>query len=129
MFDTALNTLSSPSMEYIDQIKSCFCVSIYNVFVSVFTMFLCQYLQCFCVSIYSIYRILKQCNKLLKYYADNKETSPTFTLSIIYGVSLLIQSECGKIRTRITPNTDTFHAVKVFISNFNVFSRLPFAVK
>ena len=28
-----------------------------------------------------------------------------------YGVSLGIQSECGKIRTRITPNTDTFHAV------------------
>ena len=28
-----------------------------------------------------------------------------------YGVYLSIQSECGKIRTRITPNTDTFHAV------------------
>ena len=26
-------------------------------------------------------------------------------------VSLLVQSECGKIRTRKTPNTDTFHAV------------------
>ena len=26
-------------------------------------------------------------------------------------VSLHIQSECGKIRTRITPNTDTFHVV------------------
>ena len=28
-----------------------------------------------------------------------------------YGVCLRIQSECQKIRTRITPNTDTFHAV------------------
>ena len=28
-----------------------------------------------------------------------------------YGVSLGIQSECGKMQTRITPNTDTFHAV------------------
>ena len=28
-----------------------------------------------------------------------------------YGVSLRIQSECGKIRTRITPNMDTFYAV------------------
>ena len=27
-----------------------------------------------------------------------------------YGVSFRIQSECGKIQTRITPNTDTFHA-------------------
>ena len=29
------------------------------------------------------------------------------------GVFLLIQSECGKIRTRKTPNTDTFHAVNL----------------
>ena len=28
-----------------------------------------------------------------------------------YSVSLRIQSECGKMRTRITPNTDIFHAV------------------
>ena len=28
-----------------------------------------------------------------------------------YGVSLRIQSECGIIRTRKSPNTDTFHAV------------------
>ena len=30
-----------------------------------------------------------------------------------YGVSLHIQSECGKIRTRKIPNTDAFHAVRV----------------
>ena len=29
-------------------------------------------------------------------------------------VPLRIQSECEKIRTRKTPNTDTFHAVKCF---------------
>ena len=29
-----------------------------------------------------------------------------------YGVSLRIQSECGKIRNKITPNTDNFHAVR-----------------
>ena len=28
-------------------------------------------------------------------------------------VSLHIQSECGKMRTRITPSTDTFHAVHI----------------
>ena len=32
-----------------------------------------------------------------------------------YSVSLRIQSKCGKIRTRITPNTDTFRAVNVTI--------------
>ena len=30
-----------------------------------------------------------------------------------YSVSLCIQSECGKMRTRITPNTDTFSAVVI----------------
>ena len=30
-----------------------------------------------------------------------------------YGVSLHIQPECRKIRTRKTPNMDTFHAVQV----------------
>ena len=31
-----------------------------------------------------------------------------------YSVSLRIQSECWKIRTRITPNMGTFYAVYVF---------------
>ena len=40
---------------------------------------------------------------------------PAFELNTErYGVSLQIQSKCGKIRTRITPNTDTFHAVLIF---------------
>ena len=30
-----------------------------------------------------------------------------------YGVSLRIQSECGKMRTRITPNRDTFRVAKL----------------
>ena len=30
-----------------------------------------------------------------------------------YGVSFHIQSKCRKMRTRITPNTDTFYVVKV----------------
>ena len=29
-----------------------------------------------------------------------------------YGVSLRIQPECGKMRARITPNTNTFHEVR-----------------
>ena len=39
---------------------------------------------------------------------------PAFGLNTeTYGVSLRIQSECGKIRIRVTPNTDTFYAVTV----------------
>ena len=30
-----------------------------------------------------------------------------------YSVSLYIQSKCGEMRTRITPNTDTFYAVDI----------------
>ena len=41
---------------------------------------------------------------------------PAFKLNMErHGVSLHIWSECGKIRTRITPNTDTSHAVFVLI--------------
>ena len=37
---------------------------------------------------------------------------PTFWLNTErYSVSLRVQSECGKIRTRIIPNMDTFYAV------------------
>ena len=31
-----------------------------------------------------------------------------------YPISLRIQSECGKIQTRMTSNTDTFHVVRIF---------------
>ena len=36
-----------------------------------------------------------------------------------YSVSLRIQIECGKIRTRITPNTDTFQAVPLESRKWN----------
>ena len=37
---------------------------------------------------------------------------PTFRLTKeIYSVNIRIQSQCGKIRTRKTPDTDTFYAV------------------
>ena len=41
---------------------------------------------------------------------------PSFGLNMErYSVFFLrIQSDCGKIRTRITPNTDTFYAVQLF---------------
>ena len=34
-----------------------------------------------------------------------------------YSVSLRIQSESGKMQTRITPNTDTFHAVVTYCTS------------
>ena len=45
--------------------------------------------------------------------ADNNNDDQTSRCvkSVRIRRSLRIQSECGKIRTRITPNTDTFYAV------------------
>ena len=44
-----------------------------------------------------------------------------------YGASLCIQSECGKIRTRKTPNTDTFHALSedVFSKKGRMIEAIP----
>ena len=40
---------------------------------------------------------------------------PAFGMNTdIYSGNLLIQPECGKIRTRKTPYLDTFHAVDYF---------------
>ena len=39
-----------------------------------------------------------------------------------YKVSLRIQSECGKIRTRITPNTDTVYPVFSFWETYTSFA-------
>ena len=41
-----------------------------------------------------------------------KRCFPAFKLNTdVCGVNLCVQSKCGEIRTRKTPNTDTFHAV------------------
>ena len=40
--------------------------------------------------------------------------SPYFLAFGLYSVRIRIQSECGKIRTRKTPNTDSFYAVKSY---------------
>ena len=43
-----------------------------------------------------------------------------------YSVSLLIQSEYGKIRTRITPNTGTFYAVYLLDLNLLIQEKRSF---
>ena len=48
---------------------------------------------------------------------------PAFRLNTKrYSASLRIQSECGKIRTRKTPNMDTFHATSFLNTVSNVTS-------
>ena len=52
------------------------------------------------------------CVKLVRISSCSGPYFPAFELNIDrYSVSICIQSECRKIRTRKTPNTDTFHKV------------------
>ena len=57
-------------------------------------------------------RSLWHCVKTVRIRSYSGPHFPTFGLNMErYGVSLCIQSKCGKIRTRTTPNTDTFYVV------------------
>ena len=56
------------------------------------------------------------CVKSVRIWSYSGLHFPTFGLNTErYGVSHRIQSECGKMWTRITPNTDTFYAETVLI--------------
>ena len=55
----------------------------------------------------------KHCMKSVRVRSYSGPHFPAFGLNTESdSVSLRIQSECGKIRNRITPNTDTFYVVK-----------------
>ena len=67
-----------------------------------------------CISLFHNYGQFEcQGNKIhcVKNVLIRSYSGPHF-LYLLNSVSLRILSECGKIRTRITPNTDTFYAVK-----------------
>ena len=50
---------------------------------------------------------------------------PTFKLNTVrYGLSHCIQSKSGKIRTRKTPNTDTFTVILIIIKIADVSRRV-----
>ena len=52
------------------------------------------------------------CVKSIRIRSYSGQQFPAFRLNMErYSISLRIQSECGKMRIRITPNTDTFYAV------------------
>ena len=63
-----------------------------------------------------IYIFFVHCVKSVRIRSYSGPYFPAFELNTErYSVSLRIQSECCKIRTRITPNTDTFHALVVHV--------------
>ena len=69
-----------------------------------------DFLPCYSCSYYSSMPL--HCAKSVRIRSYFGPYFPTFGLNTEkYGESLRIRSECGKMRTRITPNTDTFCAV------------------
>ena len=55
---------------------------------------------------------MNHCVKSIRIWNYSGPYFPLFGLNTErYGVSLHIQSECGKMRIRTNTNTDTFHAV------------------
>ena len=61
---------------------------------------------------------LHHCVKSVRIQSYSGPHFPVFGLNTEkYSVSLRVQSECGKMRTSITPNTGTFYAVYVNIKN------------
>ena len=68
-----------------------------------------------------------QCVKSIRIRNFSGPNFPAFGLNTErYGLSFRIQQACGKISTRKTPNTDTFHGVILVILQWLV---LPFTVK
>ena len=54
----------------------------------------------------------RKCVKIVRIWSYSGPHFPEFALNMQrYSLSLRIQSECGKMRTIITPNTDPFYAV------------------
>ena len=81
---------------------------------------------------YYLYICEKHCVKSVRIRSYSCPYFPVFGLNTErYGVSLRILYQCGKMRTRITSNTDTFHAVKeitwIWILKLN-WKRLAFVI-
>ena len=67
---------------------------------------------CWCFSCYYSWCYYPHCVKSVHSQSFSGPYFPVFRLNTErYGVSLHIQSEYGKIRTRKTPNMETFHAL------------------
>ena len=72
-------------------------------------------------------QISKHCVKSVCIRSYSSPYFPAFGPNTnIYGVPLRIQSEYRKIRSRITPNADTFYAVKILLTLHPESTQEPF---
>ena len=85
--------------------------------VSIKMIWLTQYI----VSQTTTFHITNHCVKNVRIRSYSGPHFPVFGLNTVrYSVYLRAQSEYGEIRTRITPNTDTFYAVnnEIFLQRY-----------
>ena len=111
-----LNTLWKETLETLEgNFKKLYIINLRNKFF--FTQSKVTYLLN--VSVFKgLLQSLTHCVKSVRIRSYSGPHYPTFRLNTErYEVSLRINSECGKIRTRITPNTDTFCAVYYIVLN------------
>ena len=82
------------------------------VSLGLFMSYLCDLVFIFSLIFIFINHMTSHCVKSVRTRSFSGPDFPAFRLHMErYSVSLRIQSECGKIRTRKTPNTNTFQAV------------------
>ena len=66
--------------------------------------------------------VFEHCVKSVRIWNYSGSYFPAFGLNTErYSASFHIQSECEKLRTRQTPNTDTFHAVDHINNKVSIF--------
>ena len=98
-------------------------------YTSIFILWFIQQFFKFCTSLRRELDQFKNLSGNVKYCVKSvriRSYSGTYFLAFglntdRYGVFLRIQSKCGKMRTRITPNMETFYAVK-YIPQIFIFS-------
>ena len=94
--------------------------------------------------LFFFFKCIQQYSKVMQQFALRESVRirsfsgpcfPAFGLNMErYPISLRIQSECGKMRTRKTPNMDTFHAIHrmwhhLWINLFHATGVFPYPLK
>ena len=89
-------------------------VTVY-IYIYIYNIYIYIYIHIYIYMYTYVYIYIIHKSSLRKKHPYSELFWSTFGLNTgRYGVSFCIQSECGKIQTKITPNTDTFHAVVLF---------------
>ena len=74
------------------------------------------FLKCWFVLVHNLTNTINKCVKSIRIRSYSGPHFPAFGQNTErYSASIRIQSECGRIRTRISPSTNTFYATQTMI--------------